>query len=148
MTSTARGAASVDPMAVGSGVVDAYTGTFSAPSGTANAGLDRSNGLGALDESRGTVEVQADDSEQTIVNGLLTLQLLLWNPIVYVGVPWNSLTWSMSQWYGNSWHGNSWHGNSWHGNSWHGSTWYGNSWHGNSWHGNSWHGSAWYGAWE
>ena len=153
MTSTARGAASDDPMAVGSGVVDAYSGTFSAPSGTANAGLDRSNGMGALDESRGTVEVQADDSEQTVVNGVLTLQLLLWNPIAYTGVPWNSLTWSLSQWYGNSWHGNSWHGNSWHGNSWHGSTWFGNSWHGNSWHGNSWHGnswhgSAWYGAWE
>ena len=153
MKATARGAASDDPMAVGSGVVDAYSGTFSAPSGTANAGLDRSNGLGALDESRGTVEVQADDTEQTIVNGLLTAQLLLWNPVLYTGVAWGPLTWSLSQWYGNSWHGNSWHGNSWHGNSWHGSTWFGNSWHGNSWHGNSWHGnswhgSAWYGAWE
>ncbi len=146
MTSTTRNAASDDPMAVGSGLVDAYSATFSAPAGTANAGLDRSSGLGSLDASRGDVRVQADD--QTIVSGLLTLQLLLWDPITYVGLPWNSVTWQLSQWQGNSWHGNSWHGNSWHGNSWHGSTWYGNSWHETAWYGNSWHGGAWYGAWE
>jgi serine protease AprX len=115
MAATTRPAASDDPMAVGSGVVDAHAATFSAPAGTANGGLDRSSGLGSLDASRGTVQVQADDAPQTVVSGLLTLQLLLYNPIEYAGLPWTPLTWQLSQWYGASWYGASWYGASWYG---------------------------------
>jgi len=160
LTATARPNASSNPMLVGAGVIDAYRATLSAPAGTANAGLDRSTGMGSLDASRGDVQVATTDPGQTVVNGLLTTQLLLFDPLIYVGLPWTSLTWSLSQWMGNSWHevdwvGNSWHenpfGNSWHedpwGNSWHEDVW-GNSWHESTWYGNSWHGSAWYGAWE
>ncbi len=153
LMATAREAASDDPMVVGAGTIDAHSAAFSAPAGTANAGLDRSNGLGSLDVSRGTVELQSTDLGQTLVNGLLTAQLLIYDPVTFSILPWTPLTWVTSQWYGNSWYGNSWYGNSWYGNSWYGNSWYGNSWYGNSWYGNSWYGnswygSSWYGAWE
>ena len=160
LTSTARPNASSNPMLVGAGLIDAYSAAYNAPAGSANAGLDRSTGLGSLDASRGDVVVASTDPPQTLINGLLTAQWLLFDQITYVGLPWTSLTWQLSQWAGNSWHGNSWHGNSWHenpfGNSWHedpfGNSWHedqwGNSWHESTWYGNSWHGSAWYGAWE
>jgi serine protease AprX len=148
LMATARGDASDDPMAVGSGIIDAQGAAFQAPAGVANNGLDRSSGMGSLDASRGTVQVQADDAPQTIVNGVLTLQLLLWDPVLYTALPWNTFTWATSQWAGHSWYGNSWYGNSWYGNSWYGNSWYGHSWYGNSWYGNSWYGSAWFGAWE
>jgi serine protease AprX len=152
LTATTRNAASNDPNEVGSGVVDAFAATFSAPTGTANAGLDRSSGMGSLDASRGTVQVQADDTDQTVVNGILTMQLLLWDPIVYTGVPWNPTTWAVSPFAGGSWYGGSWYGGSWYGGSWYGGSWYGQpeggSWYGGSWYGGSWYGGSWYGAWE
>ena len=152
LSSTARAAASDDAMAVGSGVIDSYGAAFNAPAGDANAGLDRSNGMGSLDASRGDVLVAADNPEQTVVSGVLTLQLLTFNPIEYTGLPWTPLTWTLSQWYGASWWGASWWGASWYGASWWGASWYGASWWGEpsgaSWYGASWWGGSWYGAWE
>jgi len=152
LTATARNAASDNPMDVGAGVVDAYAASFSAPAGTANAGLDRSTGLGSLDASRGTVQVQADNPEQTVVNGLLTMQLALWDPITYVGLPWTSTTWSLSQFAGGAWYGGAWYGGAWYGGAWYGGAWYGQpeggAWYGGAWYGGAWYGGAWYGAWE
>jgi serine protease AprX len=152
LTSTAREAASTDPMDVGAGVVDAFSAAFSAPAGNANAGLDRSTGLGSLDASRGTVQVQADDMDQTIVNGILTLQLLAYDPIEYVGLPWTPLTWTVSQWSGAAWYGAAWYGAAWYGAAWYGAAWYGAAWYGEpegaAWYGAAWYGAAWYGAWE
>jgi serine protease AprX len=152
LTATARNAASDDPMDVGAGVVDAYAASFSAPAGTANEGLDRSTGLGSLDASRGTVQVQADDADQTIVNGALTAQLLLWDPITYTGLPWTSTTWSLSQFAGGAWYGGAWYGGAWYGGAWYGGAWYGQpeggAWYGGAWYGGAWYGGAWYGAWE
>jgi len=157
LTATARPAASSDPMDVGAGVADAYAATFSAPAGTANAGLDHSTGLGSLDASRGSVQVQADNTDQTIVNGYLTMQLLLWDPIAYTGLPWNSTTWQVSQfsggaWYGGAWYGGAWYGGAWYGGAWYGGAWYGQpdggAWYGGAWYGGAWYGGAWYGAWE
>ena len=105
LTATTRGAASDDPMDVGAGVVDAYAASFAAPAGNANAGLDRSTGLGSLDASRGTVQVQADNPDQTVVNGFLTMQLALWDPIAYTGLPWTPATWQLSQFAGGAWYG-------------------------------------------
>src|SRR5207244_10144037 len=85
LTATARQDASNDRMDVGAGVVDAFAATYTAPAGSANAGLDRSTGLGSLDASRGTVQVQANNTDQTIVNGFLTMQLVLWDPVAYTG---------------------------------------------------------------
>jgi hypothetical protein len=139
-------------MDVGSGVVDAYAASFSAPAGTANAGLDRSTGMGSLDASRGSVQVQADDADQTVVNGLLTMQLALWDPITYTGLPWTSTTWSLSQFAGGAWYGGAWYGGAWYGGAWYGGAWYGQpeggAWYGGAWYGGAWYGGAWYGAWE
>ncbi|MGH9222501.1 MAG: S8 family peptidase [Acidimicrobiales bacterium] len=144
---TARPDASSDPMAVGRGLIDAYAAALAAPSGTANQGLARSNGLGSLNLSRGTVRVSADNLLGTVVSGLLTTQLLLWNPLLYTITPWNGSSWYASSWYGSSWYGSSWYGSSWYGSSWYGSSWYGQP-NGSSWYGSSWYGSSWYGAWE
>ena len=147
LAATARSAASTDPMVVGAGLVDLFSASFGAPPGVANQGLDRSNGLGSLDASRGTVRVRTNTLFPTIVSGLLTAQLLLWNPVTYTTVAWTGSSWYGSSWYGSSWYGSSWYGSSWYGSSWYGSSWYGQP-EGSSWYGSSWYGSSWYGAWE
>ena len=152
LTATAREAASDDPMDVGAGVADAYDATFAAPDGTANAGLDHSTGMGSLDMSRGTVQVQADDADQTVVNGVLTLQLLAYDPVTFTALPWTPLSWQLSQWYGAAWYGAAWYGAAWYGAAWYGAAWYGAAWYGHpegaAWYGAAWYGAAWYGAWE
>jgi serine protease AprX len=147
LTSSARPAASNDRMAVGAGLVDAFRATFTPPQGVANQGLARSNGLGSLDASRGSVRVATDSVGQTVVSGSLTAQLLVWNPLLYPLTPWSGSSWYGSSWYGSSWYGSSWYGSSWYGSSWYGSSWYGQP-DGSSWYGSSWYGSSWYGAWE
>jgi serine protease AprX len=147
LKATARSDASSDPSAVGSGVIDAYSAAFNAPAGVANQGLARSNGLGSLDLSRGSVRVLLANPWNTILSGALTAQLVLWNPLLYTTTPWNGSSWYGSSWYGSSWYGSSWYGSSWYGSSWYGSSWYGQP-EGSSWYGSSWYGSSWYGAWE
>ena len=174
LMATARKSASDNPLEVGSGTLDVYS-TLQAPAGLANQQTVRSNGLGDLDLSRGTVKVATDDPLGTVVGGLLTTQLLLWDPIVYSGSSWyltpEGSSWYGSSWYGSSWYtapdgsswymqptGSSWYGSSWYltadgsswyvmpdGSSWYGSSWYGSSWYGSSWYGSSWYGSSWYG---
>jgi serine protease AprX len=151
LTSTARRVASTDPMAVGAGEIDAYSAALTAPPGLANVGVQPGNGTGTLDASRGTVYVTADDPMQTVVSGMLTAQVLLWDPLsLFVG--WTGNNWYGNNWYGNNWYGNNWYGNNWYGNNWYGNNWYGNNWYGqpdgNNWYGNNWYGSSWYGGWE
>jgi serine protease AprX len=146
MTATARNVASNDRMAVGDGMLD-VAGAFFAPSGNANQGLERSSGLGSLDASRGTVQVQTNDPMHTVVGGLLTAQLLLWDPVAYTSADWNGASWYASGFSGASWYGASWYGASWYGASWYGASWYGEP-DGASWYGASWYGASWYGAWE
>jgi serine protease AprX len=67
LTATARGAVSVDSLAVGAGVIDAYEATYDAPAGLANLGLGRSNGQGNLGASRGSVQTVADDPASTVL---------------------------------------------------------------------------------
>jgi serine protease AprX len=150
LTATARPAASNDRMAVGAGVVDTLGALF-APAGVANQGVARSNGLGSLDLSRGSVQVVLDDPARTVVSGVLTAQLLAWNPIVYTTTVWSPVTWyatdfSGSRWYGSRWYGSRWYGEL-DGSRWYGSRWYGQV-TGSRWYGSRWYGSAWYGAWE
>jgi subtilisin family serine protease len=148
LAATARRAASDDPAAVGSGTVDAYRAAFSAPLGLANQGVARSSGLGSLDAGRGSLRVSADDPLRTVVEGTLTAQLLVWDPVLFTSTTWTGSSWYGSSWYGSSWYGSSWYGSSWYGSSWYGSSWYGSSWYGSSWYGSSWYGSSWYGGWE
>jgi hypothetical protein len=150
LVATARGAASDDRMAVGAGVVDADAATFSAPLGIANEGLARSNGMGSLGQSRGSVQVQADDPAGTVLGPVLgatlTAQLLLWNPGGYTGARWVPSDWYLSTWEVNRWNRVTWYGNDWPGYKWHGSSWYGQE-QAES-YGSPTSGSAWYGAWE
>jgi serine protease AprX len=150
LVATARGAASDDRMAVGAGVVDADAATFSAPLGIANKGLARSNGMGSLGQSRGSVQVQADDPAGTVLGPVLgatlTAQLLLWNPGGYTGARWVPSDWYLSTWEVNRWNRVTWYGNDWPGYKWHGSSWYGQE-QAES-YGSPVSGSAWYGAWE
>jgi serine protease AprX len=150
LVATARGAASDDRMAVGAGVVDADAATFSAPLGIANEGLARSNGMGSLGQSRGSVQVQADDPAGTVLGPVLgatlTAQLLLWNPGGYTGARWVPSDWYLSTWEVNRWNRVTWYGNDWPGYKWHGSSWYGQE-QAES-YGSPVSGSAWYGAWE
>src|SRR5688572_2513997 len=112
LTATARPVASSDQMAVGAGMID-VSGALSAPPGVANAGLDRSSGMGSLDASRGTVDVQADDPMRTVVEGALTAQLLVWDPASYLLVDWTGSNWYGSNWYGSNWYGSNWYGSNW-----------------------------------
>ena len=132
-------------MAVGAGEVDGYAAAFAAPLGTANAGLDRSSGLGSLDASRGTTNVVFQDPAQTVAGGLLTAQLLLWDPTVYV-LPWSPLSWTLSPAHTAKWFGSNWQGSNWQGSNWQGSTWYGEP--DAAPYGSNWQGSTWYGAWD
>jgi serine protease AprX len=144
---TARGTATVDPMVVGAGLVDALSASVAAPAGVANQGLDRSTGLGTLDGSRGSQKVRLAGLVPTVASGLLTAQMGLWRPLQVLYGPWTGSSWYGSSWYGSSWYGSSWYGSSWYGSSWYGSSWYG-GFEGSSWYGSSWYGSSWYGAWE
>jgi serine protease AprX len=150
LQATARDAASNDPMAVGSGLVDANAAAFSAPQGVANQGLVVGTGQGSLALSRGSVQVRTDDLLGTVLGSVfgatLTAQLLLWNPGGYTGIQWVPANWYLSTWEVNRWYRVSWYGNDWPGMKWHGSTWYGQG-QGES-YGSSLAGSAWYGAWE
>ncbi len=131
LTATARRAASTNPLEAGAGEIDVRA-ALDAPAGTANGGLARSNGLGSLDASRGDVRVRSDDLFGTLVGGMLTAQLLLWDPIAFTTGEWT---------------GSAWYGSAWYGSAWYGSAWYGQP-DGSAWYGSAWYGSAWYGAWE
>ena len=151
LAATARDAASGDPMAVGAGVVDAHAAAFSPPSGVANQGLARSTGNGSLGQSRGSVQVQAEDSLLGVVLGpvlgaTLTAQLLLWNPGGYTGSQWVPADWYLSTWEIHRFVRVRWHGTDWPGTRWRGSSWYGQA--DSESYGSPTSGSAWYGAWE
>jgi serine protease AprX len=150
LKATTSDAASDDPMAVGTGVVDANAAAFSAPAGVANQGLARSNGQGSLALSRGSVQVQADNLLGTVLGPVLgatlTAQLLLWNPLGYTTGGWLASDWYLSTWEVNRWQRVSWYGNDWPGSKWRGSSWYGQG--QDESYGSPLSGSAWYGAWE
>lgn len=152
LAATARSAASTDTMAVGAGVPDANA-AVDAPAGEANAGVERSNGTGSLDASRGSLHVQTDDPLATVVQGALTTQLLLYDPVAYAGAQWDGArwygeTWDGARWYGARWYGARWYGARWYGSTWSGARWYGGEASGARWYGEGLSGSDWYGAWE
>ena len=144
VSTTARPVASTDRMAVGADEVDAYAATVDPPAGVANAGVARSNGTGLLDVSRGHVRVQTS-ANHVLVNGLLTAQLVVWNPTAFL------LNWSPTSWFVSTWNLTPWRPVIWAGNDWPGHNWGGGEWEGTDVsrsYGSPISGSAWYGAWE
>jgi serine protease AprX len=146
LMATARPAASASWFDVGAGVVDAYTAAVAPPAGSANGNNPASSGLGVLDLSRGSVRVATTGLSPVVVSGLLTAQLVLWDPVGFLTGDWSATTWYVSVWYLSPWRAVQWWGSNWEGSNWEGSQWYGNF-HGSSWYGSNWEGSAWYGAW-
>ncbi len=146
LTATARPAASTSPFDVGAGVVDAFTAAIHPPPGSANRGNPRSDGLGVLDLSRGRVRLATTGLIPIVVSGLMTAQLVSWDPVGFLTHGWSASTWYLSTWSLLPWRAVQWWGSNWEGSNWEGSQWYG-SFDGSSWYGSNWEGSAWYGAW-
>jgi serine protease AprX len=147
--SARRVQASTDPMAVGAGEIDAAAAALAPPAGAANAGVVRSNGTGLLDSSRGQVAVQTATLPAIRVNGLLTAQLLLWDPTGFL-LGWNPLSWYVSTWAISPWLPLTWTSDDWGGRNWGGGDWQSAAWDGESRprdYGSPGDGSLWYGAW-
>lgn len=155
LKATARPVAASSRTLVGSGMVDAYATALAPPPGSANAGLARSSGLGALDLSRGSWRVETDALVPTAMQGRQTAQLVLWQPADFLGVPWtpsgwfgrpnallgyNTLRWSDPQ-------GQNWSGQNWSGQNWSGSSFYGQHEDGTP-YGRTGNGSGSYGGWD
>jgi serine protease AprX len=145
LMSTAKPDASMDRMAVGSGLVNGYNAVYSAPAGLANQGVAYSSGTGSLENARGTVHVAVPMALDTtmILTGNLTGELLPFNNVLFTGS-----NWSGSNWSGSNWSGWNWSGSNWSGSNWSGSNWSGSNWSSSDWYGSNWSGSAWYGAWD
>ncbi|MGH9281812.1 MAG: S8 family serine peptidase, partial [Acidimicrobiales bacterium] len=153
LMATAGPTASDNPNEVGAGVLQAAD-ALGAPAGVANQGLERSNGMGSLEASRGTVHVRTLTSDGllgtllgTVISGSYTAQLLLWDPIGFTTGIWVPTTWYTSTFYLVGWQAVAWEGSRWQGSRWQGSRWQGND-HPMSTYGSRWQGSDWYGAWE
>jgi serine protease AprX len=162
LKATARKVAARDRMAVGSGLVDTLAAR-SARNGNGNADvIERSDGSGSLEDSRGTVIVTGpcspDDymaqqfkTDECQTTGDETALGRPWNPDAYTG-PWTGSSWYTSQWATATARGSSWYTSTWvDGSSWYGSSWYGSSWYGSfesgTFYGAALAGSSWYGAW-
>lgn len=144
-TSTANNAVGTDPNVVGAGEID-VSAARNAPAGLANQGVQRSNGTGSLDLSRGTVQIQMDAPLGPVLGGLTTAQLLIFSQLIYTTGSWNPVTWYGGQWMGGSWHDAEWATNDFTGGSWHGGSWHGVPTSDS--YGGSWHGGQWWGAWD
>jgi serine protease AprX len=161
LVAAARGVASDDPSMVGAGLLDAAATTLRPAAGSANAGLARSDGLGSLGDSRGSLSMRTDDPVGTLLTGRQTAQLLLWDPAGFTTRSWTPTTWSTSAhgvagwntatWTGeldgHNWTGHNWTGHNWTGHNWTGASWYGQHSTGPS-YGRGGPGSASYGAWD
>jgi serine protease AprX len=138
-----------DPMVVGAGMVDAAAAVLNPPMGAANAGVVRSNGTGLLSLSRGHVSVETTGLSNTVVNGGLTAQLLLWDPTGYL-LGWSPLGWLVSPWALTpllpvNWADDDETGHNWGGGDWQGATWEGDPVKRD--YGEPTDGALWFGAW-
>jgi len=146
--------ASSDPRVVGAGAVDASAATLSPPAGAANQGVIRGTGTGLLQASRGHVSVETTTLPNTVVNGQLTAQLVLWDPLGYL-IGWTPVSWTVSTWAVTPlrpvrWDPDDWSGRNWGGRNWGGGDWQGSTWEGepvNRDYGQPTDGALWFGAW-
>jgi serine protease AprX len=163
LTDTAAGAADTSPDAVGAGVPSAFRAVTRAAPGLANVGLARSNGLGQLDLSRGSVSVSGTGLLGLPLGATTTAQLLLWQPSAYTASTWSTTSWQLSPFASALWPGTQWsEGRNWQGRNWQGRNWQGRNWQGRNWQGATYYdqpdsnadygsggdGSASYGAWD
>jgi serine protease AprX len=131
----------------GPGLVDVAGAFQSINSGeSANLGLVRSLGAGALEGSRGRFHVHTDldrDGQLDLLKGEQDV----------LGAPWDSTSWSSTSWSSTSWSSTTWSSlisentpwasTSWSSTSWSGMYWSSNSWSSNSWSSTSWSSTSW-----
>ena len=127
----------------GEGLLDAAGAVSAATSEVANPndGLDRSNGRGSLDASRGRFHVETDldgDGRPDLVEGEVDV----------LGDPWDWSSWSSTSWSSTSWsslisENDGWSSTSWSSTSWSGMSWNSTSWSSNGWSSTSWSSDGW-----
>ncbi|HJQ72078.1 MAG TPA: S8 family serine peptidase, partial [Actinomycetota bacterium] len=137
----------------GDGLVDAAGAVLAATSVVANpnVGLERSTGLGSLEESRGRFHVETDlddDGVDDLVEGEMDVLGEPWDSTSWSSTSWSSTSWSSTSWSSliaenAGWSSTSWSSTSWSGTSWSSTSWSSTSWSSTSWSSNSWSSVAW-----
>lgn len=166
LKATATKVGLLDPLAVGSGMVQAHRAAHLTAAGEANIGVAWSTGMGSLQGSRGDVQTTrpcttVDEVEQLLnpaqpclTDGDETANGGMFDGEEYTGTDWTGTSWYDTQWADDEVNltGTSWYGTSWYGTSWYGTSWYGASWEDGSDstvnYGAPVEGGAWYGAWQ
>ncbi|MDQ3770529.1 MAG: S8 family peptidase [Actinomycetota bacterium] len=102
----------------------------------ANVGLLASDGLGSLDDSRGSLRVVADIDDDNVSEPVV-------GEIDVLGNPWDAKSWSAKSWSAASWDSEQWaslvnESPGWQAKSWSGATWSGMGWDAKSWSAKSW----------
>jgi subtilisin family serine protease len=141
-----------DPTAQGAGEMN-LRAAMNAQTPVAVQTWQVSNGLGSLEQARGSVHVQDEGrvelrGEQDIFGRPwdgLSWSANCWLETSWAGGDWNGVTWSGSSWNGLSWSGMTWSGMTWSGMTWSGMTWSGMTWSGMTWSGMTWSGMTWSG---
>jgi len=124
-----------DVNTVGHGVLDAYAATMSNDMSAANQGLIPSTGVGSLQLSRGSLSVQIQTGSATgllgqvlpvlkLVQGNLTAQNTMFDPVEYFGTDWTASHWYASHWYASHWYASHWYASHWYASHWYASHWY------------------------
>ena len=144
----------------GAGLVDAAAAVSAAARGTyanapANQGLTPANGLGSLNESRGSLRVYADpngDGAPDKVDNEFDALGNPWDPPNWSGTPWNLASWPGSPWFplfgeaqrwgvlagGRAWGGMSGEQETWGARYWEGSGWDARYWENKHWASSIW----------
>ena len=140
---TARPLPVADPVSQGAGTLDLKNAARTATP-TAVQTWARSNGLGSLDASRGSLHLERDG---VVLSGEQDIFGQPWDGAAWAnGSGWSGSGWSGSGWSGSGWSGSGWSGSGWSDMYWAGSGWSGSGWSGSGWSGSGWSGSGWSGS--
>jgi serine protease AprX len=127
ITSTAAPGPVGDRNVDGHGTLDVAAAAALTEPPVANAGIERSSGLGLLAADRGTLQTEI------LLDPILGTVLLLDGEITAQNQVWDAVTYTTSEWNGSNWYGSNWYGSNWYGSNWYGSNWYGSNWYVGSW---------------
>jgi serine protease AprX len=135
-----------DPNVDGQGSLDAYAAAHAGTYDSANSGVARSLGTGALDLDRGSLHVQLqlggvvgllgqllNPVYQLLYGSNLTAQNQVFDAVQFLTTDWSGTRWYDTQWGGTRWYGTRWYGTRWYGTRWYDTTWYGTRWYGIAW---------------
>jgi len=139
-------------------VVDAYDAATDARTPwmypNPNAGKVRSNGLGSLELSRGSLHVYADlpadglgaqdaDGQLDPVTGEVDVLGQPWSASAWSSTGWSATAWSASAWAGIGWEATGWSSTGWSATGWTAAGWSATGWTGASWEATSWSSTGW-----